>query len=400
MVALLSAMAGPAGAGVLTSSPSQTNIYDLVRDGLTSSDGGDGTVKGQDRAITAITALELATGHWQPSSFVGPVDQAANAGNAFPAIPLGAANGTKSEQDFASSFTVPGQRDLVQKAQATGQTRISSLVGSVGAVLNEKVGGTVFVAALGATTFAPTGNSTNGAHGTAVVSAPSSTSTTTITMAGVGGLPRAEARGGSFIAAAGGLQNSTTVSGRPQIALSSSPQPPISYNYTPMANEGVRVITAVAAFSDVVTATGKAPGPRDTSGPSKPKIGVLQSSIEQPLGSTIGLGPTAEVRIGNDVQTEALLAVQPWNSDKRLDRPRTFMSTSVGVDPRAITGGVVARHINSARTDAVRQSVETFQVGLPSASRSRDAATATISDPLRAKIMASTGALNNSLALP
>lgn len=85
--ALFSAAVGPAHAAVLTAAPGQTDIYDLVHDGLTSSDGGDSTVTRQDSSVSAVMALEAATVNWQGTSFTGPVDPAAAVVSAVPRTP-------------------------------------------------------------------------------------------------------------------------------------------------------------------------------------------------------------------------------------------------------------------------------------------------------------------------
>lgn len=398
---MFSALGGPADAGVFSVTPVQSSVYDLIRDGKTSSDGGDSTVKDQDQTTTAITALKLVASRWQNGSFVGQVDEIGNAANVILHVPLGAAKGTKSEQEPASPIVL-GQSDAVNIAQTVGQTRLSSLIGSVGygSVVNDRVGATVFVAAVSTNLFAPGRNLTNAPPGTAVASAPSSTSTTTITVAGVGGFSRAEGRGGSVTLTANGLQGPTIALGTSvHVTSPNRTQPSIGYNYTLPPNEGAKV-TALASFSDVVTANGVASSLHDTDGPNKARIGILQMGMGQPLGLTIGQRSTAEVSMGYVKQTDTLLPTQPRDFDVRSGGTSTFMSASVGVDPRAITGGVMAHVIQSARTGPAKQSVETFRVGSPSTSGSRDALTATISDPLRGKIMASSGALNTSLALP
>src|SRR5438045_2925932 len=123
---MFSAFGGPADAGVFSVTPVQSSVYDLIRDGKTSSDGGDSTVKEHDQTTTAITALKLVVSRWQNGSFVGQVDEIGNALH----VPLGASKGTKSEQEPESPIVL-GQSDAVNIAQTVGQTRLSSLIGCV-----------------------------------------------------------------------------------------------------------------------------------------------------------------------------------------------------------------------------------------------------------------------------
>jgi hypothetical protein len=59
----------------------------------------------------------------------------------------------------------------------------------------------------------------------------------------------------------------------------------------------------------------------------------------------------------------------------------------------------MASVVNAARAGQPTPSVEAFEVG-PAAGQKTQAMVTTVSDPIRGKIMASAGALNNSLALP
>ena len=400
---VLAMFAQSAGAGILSAPSSQNNLYDFVRDGETSFDGGDSTVKSLDRVDTAIAALELAAGRRQTGGFVGPIDEAANAGNAFPKIPLGAVNGTDSGQDFASSASAPEQTFVVRKAQAAARERMSSLIGFVGSgsVVNESRGGTVFVALVGTTVISPGGISDNRARASAIASTHGNTSTTTITIAGIGILPRAEGRSGTFIATTNGLQSSTAVIGpSDQFILSSAPQPPILYNYAPPAIPGGKINTTTASFSDTVTASDRMAIVNDPNGLGKARIDSVEVNRVHPSDVIAGQQLTADIAIADAKQTGESRRLQLRESDGRFGRTKAFPSMSGTLDSQAITGGVVAELINSVRNQTAKQLAEAFQVGSPSSSKIRDAATVVVSEPLRGKIMASSGALNNSLVLP
>ena len=96
IAALLSAGIGQAHAGTLASPPTTLNIYDLVDDGVTSSDGGDTTVTMRDPLVIATLALEASANGLQELNFTGRLDPALARGSAYPLVPLGAASGTKA----------------------------------------------------------------------------------------------------------------------------------------------------------------------------------------------------------------------------------------------------------------------------------------------------------------
>ena len=70
--ALLTAAAAPGHAAVLLSTMGETNLYDLVHDGMTSADGGDSTVPRQDPMVSAVGALDGFSG--SPVFGVRPVE--------------------------------------------------------------------------------------------------------------------------------------------------------------------------------------------------------------------------------------------------------------------------------------------------------------------------------------
>ena len=147
IIALITAAGGPGHAAEMTPiSNNQSNLYDLVHDGMTSADGGDRTVTKEDPLISAVSALKAVVVGWQTPSFTGPVDLAAT--TAIPRAPLAAAPGTKPDDDFATPISGAWQWTAVQKAGAIGYVRIASLIGTVGTGSSafDKASGTVFVA--------------------------------------------------------------------------------------------------------------------------------------------------------------------------------------------------------------------------------------------------------------
>src|SRR5271165_5172302 len=186
--ALITAFAGSGHAVEVVSAPGQPNIYDLVHDGMTSADGGDTTVSKIDTMVSAVLALRAATVARQTISFTGPVDPLA-AGAVTGRVPLGAAAGTRPDDDFATAITGAWQWNATQKARVMGATRTAPLIGTIGSgpVAGDTLGKTVFVAEGSRPGF----NDSHGEHGVrsssvAAAFAPSSTSTATITVAGAG----------------------------------------------------------------------------------------------------------------------------------------------------------------------------------------------------------------------
>lgn len=448
--ALVTAAAGPGHAAELMSAPGQMNIYDLVDDGMTSADGGDSTVTKQDPLVSAVLALRAATIGWQTLTFTGPADASA-AGNVSPRVPLGAAPGTRPDDDFATPISGAWQWNALQKARAIGFARIAPLIGTIGdgPAANEKAGGTVFVAEGSRPGFSDGGNGEDGVRSSsvAVAFAPSSTSTATITVAGAGNFRQ---RGGTgfSVAAANSLQAAPPVSEKaPQaVVLTKMGQPTPGYNYTP-ATSATRGNAVEASFSDAITATGNfaqlyspvttariqtsdlqsgraANGKIQTSelltGRGQPGNGKVETSQLQPNrglpgAATNGNVQTSELRSGQarpeQLQTSDVAATysrlidltQPIEgkvSGTQVDGTRTFLSASVSANPSGTAALYMANVVNAAPTVPTGQTVEAFQVGPRPGSRARGSSGTSVSDPLGDKIMASAGPLNNSLALP
>jgi hypothetical protein len=452
--ALLSASVGVAQAGVQSTALTQSNLYDLVRDGITSSDGGDRTVTSQDLSISASVALETGILHWLTPSFVGPIDLTAKIPG-YPTIALGAVPGTRPDDDLASSVTGSAQSDVVLKARALGTARVASLIGTVGSgpPPDDKSDSTVFVAAGKPPGFNDGGNEAGSTRVNAYAFAPSSTSTATITVAGAGNLPR-QGFGGGFAGVAANslragpptLADSTPPAGvqaPATVALADTVQPTLGFKYTPVSHTARKDVTVAASFSDAITASGNlaqnvtAPAAVQTSqlqsGPGRSTIDKIQTSQLQPgsgqsgrsasgkiqtsqvqPGSATAKVQTSELQSGQDnlgrIQTseaEARLSglidlsetPQSPKSGTHVDGTRTLISASVSANPSATAALYMANVVNAVRTLPAGQSVEAFEVG-PSSGPRNSASPTTVSDPLHGKVMASAGALNNSLALP
>ena len=295
--ALFSAATGPAYAAVLAVPPGQANIYDLVHDGVTSSDGGDTTVTRQDPSVLAVAALEAATVRWQQSSFTGPVDSSAMEGSAVPRIPLGAASGTRPDDDFATPLAGAWQWNTWQKSLAIGMARIAPLVGVIGngPQTDEKSSETVYVSAGSSGAF---NDGAVRSSSVAVAFAPSSTSTATITVAGAGNF-RQRAGSGFSVAAANSLQTMPQADDQAPRAtvLADTAQPTLGYNYAPAANTAGKAVAVEASFSDAVTASGVFARNNDPM-PAKVRTSELQTGRGQPGEATNGMVQTSELQPG------------------------------------------------------------------------------------------------------
>jgi hypothetical protein len=433
--ALLSASIGPAQAAVLSVTPSEViDIYDLVHDGVTSADGGDNTVTRQDLSTSAVIALRIGTKSWQAPSFTGKTDLIAAAGKGYPAVPLGAAPGSKPNDELASAVVQTGPQDAVQRARAIGRDRIASLIGTVGTgpAVTDKSGNTVFVAVGSAMAFNDGNGSGQGS--TAYTFAPGSTSTATITVAGAGNFSRQRGGSAPYVAAANSLQVTSPVATENSrvVALTDSAQPTLGYNYAPAANTVAKANAVSASFSDAVTASGLLAQNMNAGAPGKIQIsqtmpipgqsttgkstngriltGQVQPTSDQPVNGKVQTsqvqqnrgqaGPLLTVDASNFNKLIDLTQATPGSNDTQGDGSRILISTSVSANPTLTAARYMATVVNAARAGQPTPSVEAFEVGPAAGQKTQAMVTTTVSDPIHGKIMASAGALNNSLALP
>jgi hypothetical protein len=396
--ALLSAAVGPAHAAVLNVTPGPSNIYDLVHDGVTSSDGGDRTVPAQDPLLSAVTALEATNAGWRQVSSTGPVDPAPAASTVFPRVPLGAAPGTWPDDDFATPITGAWHWTSWQKALATGMARIAPLIGTIGdgPSSGDKPGSTVFVAEGSAASFNDRG-AVGGARSASVTAfAPSSTSTATITVAGAGNFrPRA---GSGFSVAAATSLRAMPAAGEPaplSVAMAEAAQPTMGFHYAPAPNPATKPNAVEASFSGAATATGSFAQLNEPATSGKIQTGQLAT----------GQGRPGKLQASDAAATYARLIdlTQPIDGKAgttQVDGTRTFISASVSADPATTAALYMASVVHAAPVAPAGQTVEAFQIGPTPGARTQGGPGTTVADPLHGKIMASVGPLNNSLALP
>jgi hypothetical protein len=390
--ALLTAAASPSHAGVLNPASGPTSIYDLVRDGNTSSDGGDRTVLRQDPLVTAVAALEASSIGWQQASFTGPADLSVSANTVFPRVPLGAAPGTRPDDDFATPISGAWHWNAWQKSLAVGMARIAPLVGTIGTgpAGNDKPGSTVFVAEGTPAGFNP---NVTARSASVMAFAPSSTSTATITVAGAGNFRQRSGSGFSAVAANSLQAMPVSIATTPQaVALADTAQPTLGYQYAPAPNPATKPNLVQASFSNAVSGSGvlaRVVQPAATAGvqTSQPRPGEGQTATKDFAATYAKLIDMNQPIEGKTVGTQ-------------VDGTRTFLSASVSANPATAAATYMANVVYAAANVPAGHTVEAFQIGPTAGPRAQGNAGTSVADPLHGKVMASVGALNNSLALP
>jgi hypothetical protein len=373
------ALAATAHAYVLTRTPSETSLYELLHD-------SHGAAAAPDTSATGVSALQATDIAHQQASFTGPFDRAAARGTAFPLVPLGAAPGTSPTEDFATQYAGAWQWDSGQKALAIGMARIAPLIGTIGdgSSANDKPGSTVFVA-----DNSPEFNGGSGWDNRRRIAnefAPSSTSSATITLSGAANT-RQRAGSGFSVAAPTDAQPQPVAiqpgEGQPA-PVDTKPATP-TWRYAPQPNPGTKGNLVAASFSNAITASGAAPQP------------------VQPANSQSGIAPLGV----NLLETASIFArmvdvTQPIDGQSNptgADGTRIFLPASVSANPAAAAARYVMRVLDAARAGGSGPTIETFQIG-PTKGSATGGAASSVTDPLQGKIMAGTGPLDNSLALP
>jgi hypothetical protein len=84
----------------------------------------------------------------------------------------------------------------------------------------------------------------------------------------------------------------------------------------------------------------------------------------------------------------------------RPDGTRTFLPASVSANPAATAARYVTSVLDAAPASGSGQTVEAFQIGPTKGAHTADGAATSVADPLRGKILAGAGPLDNSLAMP
>ncbi len=356
------AVAASAHAYVVTPTPSETNLYGLVHD-------SDGTAAPADLATIAVLALQATDIGQQQAGFTGPVDQSAAAGAGFPLVPLGAAPSTPPDEDFATQYTGAWHWNTWQRALAIGIARIAPLIGTIGngSSPDQKPGSTVFVAETSSGFNA--GGISASRRRTANAFAPSSTSTATITLTGPANIPQ---RAGSGFA----IPASVSAESQP---VASQPPPTVpapTYRYAPQPAPGAKGNLVAASFANAFTA-------------SQPEAQA------NPHPST-ALLPNSATAAGYAKRLDVTQPIDGQSIPTDNDGTRTFLPASVSANPAATAARYVTSVLDAATGNASGQSAEVFQIG----PETPGGAVTSVAVPLRGKIMAGAGPLDNSLALP
>jgi hypothetical protein len=362
LIALFAISSGQAQAAAQAPSAGAPYIFDLIQDDAASLSDGDTPGAGQDAVAYAIAALNAADKIRPPLSFTGPVDRSAAAGKAYPAIPLGAARGTETDDAVATSLVGSGTMTALQKERAVGMTRLASFVGTIGdgpPPTEKKPGSTVFVEASIRAEFNDSTAMANGFKGAPGSYAFSSTSTATatITVVSAGILSRQRVGGVAYTSVAKTLQPNSAGADDSGTATAQNEtvQPAFSYSYAPIPSNTANSASVAASFSEAITASGTVAHAESTvergsrmadmmtpadlarvqtsqlqPGQGRPLIGTIQESQAQPgltqsVQAPAGKVQTSQVQTGTSkLQTSEL---QP-GAARSADLPNGKVQTS------------------------------------------------------------------------
>jgi len=378
------AASGPAHAYVLTLTPGEANLYDLVHDGDTAA-----TASGP--LAIAAAALQTTEIERRQASFTGPVDRSAAAGIGFPLVPLGAAPGTPPDDDFATQLTGTWHWNAWQKAVAIGVARIAPLIGTIGNgdSPDSKPGSTVFVAQSSLTDFID-GSTLGSRRRLATVNAfaPSSTSTATATVTGPANL-RQRAGSGFSVAAP---NNDEPVQAASELAPTNPVPPTPSYHYAPQSGPVTKGSLVAASFGDAATASGATPLVYKPVVPTFSQLSTRSGRTNSP--------PTSEDAAIYARLIDVTLPIEDQANAIWADGTRTFLPASVSANPTATAVRYVTSVLDAASANKAGQTVEAFQIGPTMGAHTPNGVTASVADPLQEKIVAGVGPLDNSLALP
>lgn len=227
--ALLTAAIGPAHASLQSMTPRGMTSFDPILDPALLAGGGD---------RTAAAAMSVLGGTLRTAGFTGQREPEGTRTRVIPLIPLGAAAGTDPLDEASLPASATDRTDLAGTVRTTAHARVANLIGSMPAVnkVREASGATVMMAASDGTGGLPGRPSTVGpaSQALAYVFAPTSTSTATVTVAVNGNLSRPAARGGAYVATAGGQDGSPSADASvSHVTTSEVTQQGIEYTYAP-----------------------------------------------------------------------------------------------------------------------------------------------------------------------
>jgi hypothetical protein len=170
--------------------------------------------------------------------------------------------------------------------------------------------------------------------------------------------------------------------------VASEPAP--SYRYTPQPGPTTNGNLAAASFSDAVTASGAA------TWIYKPVI----QAVGQPSADRPNALPTKEQAAGIVGQIDVTLPIGDAANAILADGTQAFLPASMSANPVASAARYLRSVLEAESAGRAEQTIEAFPIGFAKASRTPVGAFTAAVDPLRGKIMAGAGPLDNSLALP
>ncbi len=227
--ALLTAAIGPAHASLQSMTPRGMTSLDPILDPALLAGGGDSST---------AAAMSVLGGTLRTAGFTGQREPEGTRTRVIPLIPLGAAAGADPLDEASLPASATDRAELAGTVRTTAHARVANLIGTMPAVnkAREASGATVMMAASDGTGGLPGRPSTVGpaSQALAYVFSPTSTSTATVTVAVNGNLSRPAARGGAYVAMAGGQDGSPSAdTGVSHVTTSEVTQPGIEYTYAP-----------------------------------------------------------------------------------------------------------------------------------------------------------------------
>ena len=377
-----------------------------------------------DAAAREQRALAAIAEDVSPRGFTGPIDPGAASGQTYPATPLGAAAGTRDEVPLA--WAIPGmdRLDGLTKARLISEERVGPLIGSIGGTSSATAnpGGSVFVASGFGAGFNDSGAPVNGGTGAAGAS-----STATITATGAAILAQA-GKVTPYVAVAGKTDpNQTSASDADRTEARTAPD--LTYTYAPLGGgtpprrrdtaytppnrkqpNAAQTVEVTASFSNAITAKGLPPieQQRALNEPIKPAIERGQDDQADLENLNDYLVAEASSHQFRSVNTTALyrrmveMGQAIWSplTDLLVDGRHAVISVSVAADPAGAAERYLASIANLVPRYQQNPAAETFAVGVPEApGKGGGELRVSIYRPLKNRILASSGPLNNDLIL-
>ena len=331
--ALLTAAIGPAHASLQSMTPRGMTSFDPVLD--------PALLAGGDSSTTA--AMSVLGSTLRTAGFTGQREPEGDRTRAIPLIPLGAAAGADPLDEASLPASATDRTDLAGTVRTTAHARVANLIGSMPAVnkVREASGATVMMAASDGTGGLPGRPSTVGpaSQALAYVFAPTSTSTATVTVAVNGNLSRPAARGGAYVATAGGQDGTPSAdAGVSHITTSEVTQPGIEYTYAPATGLSKTVASSREAgtASTPLALRARPEGVRTTDRTAPSATGRGEAA------DTNGVSGTGEAGFSDAATARGDLALRATPGTRKTTERRAPAGTAVGLAGTPDTDGAAA----------------------------------------------------------